>query len=121
MPKATIQPLHPEDIPVLQAAAAADRHGVLYPSDGVWKDGQLVGYASICTTPIVHVWLDSRRVTAIDSVRLLAQLDARLRAQGMSSYLMPCAKTSPFSPCMRRLGFVRLGETVLFDKNLNQG
>lgn len=110
-----------EEMADLVTAAASDNHGVLFPTHLVKSDGDTVGYVSICAMPIVHVWLDSRRVHALQSIRLLRKADAMLRDAGIQSYVIPCSKESPFYAHMERMGFSILGETVLFQRTLNQG
>lgn len=118
MAAAQLLPLDPALLPALRAAARADEHALLFPTHVVSKGGDLVGYASLDATPIVNVWLDSKRVVALDSVRLLVAAEQRLHERGIRTYVMPCARTSPFFPHMGRLGFKLLGENVWFVKTL---
>lgn len=115
---ASIQKIQAVDIGPLVSLAASDNHCVLYPTHVIRKDGQVAGYVSVCATPIVNVWLHTQKVEALDSVRLLGKLDDYMRMIGQDSYIMPCAKTSPFYPNMERLGFTVLGENVWHLKNL---
>jgi hypothetical protein len=121
MSQAIITQLRPEEVEALERAAARDAHGVWYPSHLIRKNGAIAGYLSICQTPIVNVWLDSKQVQARDSIQLLNTLENVLRMTGRDSYIMPCAKTSPFYANMDRLGYTAVGENVWFHKNLNQG
>lgn len=102
----------------LLRAAATDDHVVIAPSHIARQAGQIVGYASLGSIAVVNVWLDSRRVTAFDSLRLLRASEEEARRLGLKQYLMPCAHTSPFYPHMERLGFKRLGFTSLNWKGL---
>ena len=102
----------------LVRAAAADHHAVLFPTHLVVKGAALAGYASVCATPIVHVWLDSARVQAVDTVHALASLDNLLRSQGVAQYVMPCAETSPLYPSMGKLGFAKLFNSTLHLRTL---
>jgi hypothetical protein len=99
----------PEQVKDLLLAAAADDHIVIAPSHVARLGDDLVGYASIGSIPVVNVWLDSQRVKAIDSLRLLRAAEQASRDMGIRQWLMPCAHTSPFYPHMERLGFKRLG------------
>jgi len=103
----------PEQVQELVQAAAADHHIVIAPSHLAMKEGEVVGYASIGSIPLFNVWLDSRKVQALDSLRLLKNAEAMARQMGVRQYLMPCAHTSPFHPHMERLGFTRLGFSEL--------
>lgn len=103
-------------MPSLVAAAAADDHCVLYPTEVFEKNGEIVGYVSVFGMPIVNVWLDSKKVTARDSLYLLGRMNQGIKAKGIGSYVMPCAEISPFYPKMDKLGFSKLGSTTLFYK-----
>ena len=102
----------------LSRAAAADNHTVLGPTHVVLRDGEVVGYCSAGGLPTVHVWLDSKQVHAAESLRLLETLEAILSDNGVRAILMPCDGNSPFSSHMERLGFTKLGTTVLYVKTL---
>lgn len=102
----------------LKERAAEDQHRVVLATHLVRKDGKIVGYGSIAPAPIVNVWLDSKRVEAIESARLLRRLTDGLSFSGARHVLMPCADSSPFYPVMEKLGFERLGPTVLHVKGL---
>lgn len=102
----------------LQEAAAADQHIVLGPTHAVVKGGQVVGYASVGGLPTMHVWLDSQRANALDSVRMLEHVEVVMRERGIRHVLLPCAVESPFTPHLERLGFRRLGPTVLYMKEV---
>jgi hypothetical protein len=114
-----IEPLKPDDLTALEAAAREDQHVLLYPTHKIVDEsGAFVGYLSICATPLVNVWLDRKRVKAFHSVRILKQLDAHLSRMGLKNYLMPCSTESPFFSRMARLGFKFLGATNYFVKHL---
>ena len=119
--QAVFRPITAEDLEPLKRAAAEDDHAVVYPTHMIERDGEIVGYVSVCATPIVNVWLDSKKVQALDSVRLLTRLEQRLEAEGLRQYIMPCAKDSPFFKRMVRLGFRAVAENVWFLKQLTKG
>ena len=100
----------------LSEAAAADNHVVLGPTHLVVRGDKIVGYGSLGGLVTLHVWLDSKSVHAGDSVRMLETAEALLADKGAGAVLMPCAENSPFAPHMERLGFKKLGATVLWIK-----
>lgn len=103
----------------MTAAAQADDHAVLAPTHAViGAEGRVVGYASILSLPMVHVWVDRQAGTARDSLELGAQIDAVVSDRGGAEYLIPCEETSPYFPAMERLGFERVGPVVLFRKRI---
>ena len=108
----------PQEFTLLQTVAAADQHTVIGPSHLVTKAGEVLGYASLGTVPMLHVWLDRHPATAGDSLRMLETAEALLADKGVRLVIMPCAEHSPFSQHMERLGFQKLGATVLWAKNL---
>jgi hypothetical protein len=101
---------------VLWKAAQADNHTVLFPTHVVEKDGTVAGYASICNTPILHVWLDSRRISPRDSLMLWKRGEQIVKTKGYGSVILPCANTSPFYPLMERQGYSPIIDTTLFGK-----
>lgn len=109
-------PMKPAELAELVRLAAEDDHGVLCPTHLVVKDGAIVGYLSLDATPIVNVWLHSKKVRAVDSVALLRRLDEEMQARGKPEYVMPCCEISPFYPHMDRLGFNRLGAAVFHQR-----
>lgn len=113
-------PFKPHRRSELDQVAADDDHFVLYPTHTIDDGDLIVGYASVCATPIVNVWLHSKKVKALNSFRLLSTLEGALRMQGLKEYIMPCSRISPFFPNMERLGYSVLGENVWFHKDLNK-
>lgn len=101
------------EVDQLVEAAKSDNHIVLFPTHAVWKGGEIVGYGSINNTPMVNVWLHSKRIAPRDSIQLLGIAEALASSQGLKHIVMPCADTSPFFPMMEKLGFERLGFTSL--------
>jgi len=104
----------------LEAVAQADDHMVMYPTHTVNDGSDMVGYLSVFSIPTVNVWLHTKRVRALDSVRLLAQMNGALGMNGVREYIMPCLKTSPFYPNMERLGFRPIGDVTWFYKDLTK-
>lgn len=102
----------------LATAAAADQHGVLNPTHVMMKGDQIVGYLSIGGLPVVQCWFDSRHPHAADSIKMIEHGETVCRTQGIGSYAVACADTSPFSKHMERLGYTKLGTTTLWRKEL---
>jgi hypothetical protein len=115
---AQLQPITAEDLQPLIEAAKKDNHVVLYPTHVIKNNDEIIGYTSVCATPVVMVWADSQKVSAAQSVILLKNLEKELQQSGIKEYLMPCAKDSPYFPHMTKLGFTVLGENVWHFKNL---
>lgn len=102
----------------LHAAAAADNHAVLNPTHVVLKGEAIVGYGSLAGLPTLHLWVDSKRVNAMESMRLLETTEVLLAEGGCRAVCVPCSEESPFYAHMERLGYTKLGRTVLFVKNV---
>lgn len=109
---------HQERLQALVQAAAADHHQVVAPTHAVIKGETIVGYASMAGLPTMHVWLDSTRVHAGESLRLLETALAVMADKGVRAVCVPCGTESPFAAHMERLGFTKLGPTVLYVRSL---
>ena len=118
MSETTFSPITPDELQALVAAAADDHHSVLFPTHVIKRDGEIVGYLSVCATPIVNVWAHSKKINALQSVRLMHKLEDELKSNGILNYIMPCAKDSPYYPHMQKLGYTALGENVWHLKQL---
>ena len=93
----------------LQRVAQEDGHAALAPSHIAVHGDRIVGCASIGSITYMNVWLDSKRVRALDSARLMRAAEVEARRQGLRNYLIGCTQDSPFYPHMERMGFRRLG------------
>lgn len=102
----------------LKDLAAADSHCVIAPSHVMVKGEKMVGYLSIGGMPNVHAWFDSKHPHAADSLKMIETGEALLRDKGVPAYSLLCAAESPFTPHLERLGFTKLGATVLYIKRL---
>ena len=100
----------------LSALAAADNHAVLNPTHVMLKDGQIIGYLSLDGLPTVHCWFDSKNKHAADSIKMIDHGQTAFGERGIRDFTVACAEESPFTPHMARLGFERLGTTVLWRK-----
>lgn len=126
--RATLIPLAPRDeaeahalpakIHALRQLAAADNHIVLNPTHVMVKGGQVIGYLSLNGLPTVHAWFDTKNKHATDSIKMIEHGETIFRQQGVRAYTVACAEESPFTPHMARLGFTKLGTTVLWHKPL---
>jgi hypothetical protein len=118
-----LSPLKWEEFAALRAAAAADNHVVVDPTHvlkrGRGASAEMVGYAGIQHLACLHVWVDSRRVRARESLELL-NLGENLAAglTGQRKLLVPCSAESPFRPLLPRLGYQFLGESGFFVKEV---
>ncbi len=115
----TIRPLRTNDeLNELIKLANADEHLVVDASHLVQKDGQTIGYLSLGKSVMVNVWMDTKKVTASDSLHILNSMEAMLADKGASHYLMPCTPTSPYAKVMDKLGFKSLGDCIMHVKAL---
>ncbi len=99
---------------MLAEGAQADNHIILGATHWVMRGEEIVGYVGLGGMVTLNLWLDSKRVHPADSKSVGAQLDALLSDRGLSVVLVPCDEHSPFQPHMERLGFEKLGRSVLF-------
>lgn len=106
-----------EEFDALKKLAAKDGHGVYRPTHVVCNaSGEIVGYLSVTPLPVVAAtWLDTKRVSALESIRVLDALRTAARMEGRAAMLFRCDESSPFFPQMARLGLRDLGATHLFE------
>lgn len=120
MPKASLKTITTkEDLSELLVAAKKDHHSVVFPSHLVRKEEKTIGYAGIFSMPILMWWLDSKEGKARDSLELMTQIEDIARSKNVRRYATICSEDSPYYPHMARLGFQKLGPTVLFEKELS--
>lgn len=121
----SIRPLSTQQqFAALNEAAAADNHAVLFPSHVIQNaDGAIVGYFSLVRMPVVNVWTSTKETTAKETLHLLSAMDGMLadllKANPDPTYAMPCAEDSPYFDLMEKMGYKKLGKTVMFLKTLN--
>ena len=101
--------LTPDDVLPLELAAASDHHTVIVPTHVVKRDGEIIGYGSIGTVPMLNVWVHSTKVNKFESLRLLREAEAIAKAQGAAYVIMPVSEESPFRPYVARMGYTTLG------------
>lgn len=113
-----MEPVCPEDLAQLQPLAQADGHALLFPTHILKRGAEILGYLSIFGTPMVHIWVDSKRGTARDSAQGLQMLDAIAKDRRQPAYMIPVPKGSPYLQVMEHFGFTQLsGEYIWFVRN----
>jgi len=114
----SLRPVLAEDLAGLDAAAKADAHCVMYPTHVARVGGEIAGYASALNTPLLNCWLSSKVLNPRASLMLLQMGEALCADKGARTVVVPCAAESPFNPLMEKMGFAKLGATVLYVKKL---
>lgn len=99
-------------------AAARDNHMVLAPTHVMVRDGAPVGYLSLGGMMTVQCWFDSSIKNPRHSKDMIRHAESIMRDHGQRGYIVCCSEESPFTPNMERLGFEKLGATVLWQKKL---
>lgn len=108
----------PAELAAVNAAAKADDHAVLAPTHMLVIEGRVVGYVSLFSLPVVHIWTDRKQVTVRDSLASLQQVEAVACDRGAKDIVTPCEPGSPYFPYLARVGFHEIGPVVLFAKPL---
>lgn len=98
--------------------ATADNHAVIGPTHAMMKGDKIIGYLSLNGMPNVHAWFDTKHPHALDSLKMIEMGELVLREAGVAGYTLLCAEESPFTPHLERMGFQKLGKTVLYVKGL---
>lgn len=120
-PLLQIRPATPDCLEKLTQAAQEDNHAVLWPTDVLSKNGQVVGYVSIANMPAVHMWLHTQKVNVRDSMTVFSYINGLLARQGVKHYWLPCQTKSPLFPFVERVGFHSTDYDHLFIGDLVNG
>ena len=113
-----IYPISASIMPQLIAEAAKDNHIVIAPTHVIRKGDDIVGYASVGGMPLVHWWLDTKKGTAIDTVRIQKECEKALKNTGVNVYQILCSNESPYILVMEKLGYKLLGQSNLYVKEI---
>ena len=113
-----IRRIRPEEVQPLIDEAAKDNHGVFRPTHVATKNGEVVGYLSIGSVPLVYTWMHTQKVTPRDSVNALVFVEDVLKHVGADCVCMPCWENSPYYPYMEEFGYLKLITTTMFAKTL---
>lgn len=99
-------------------AAAQDQHLVIAPTHVMLRGEEIIGYLSLGALPVVQAWFDSKSGHVLDSLKMIEMGEAIFDSQGVKQFAIGVTEESPFAPHMERLGFTKLGSTVLWHKTL---
>lgn len=113
-----IRPVTEADLPLLDAAAAADGHGVFLPSHIVTKNKEIVGFLSIGQAPSVFTWLHTKKMNTRDTLGVLSFYESFIACSGARIVTVPCMTDSPLHPYMEKFGYRAVCPTTLFVKSL---
>jgi hypothetical protein len=111
----------PEELKELHDKALADNHGIYFPTQVIWKNGEKVGYFSVGApgVPVVFAWLSTGgELTARDSFSLINAVESLCAAGGARAVAFPVPEDSPFFPLMEEMGFKPAGKYTFFIKEL---
>lgn len=105
-------------VEALVNAAARDNHIVMGATHVMVRGGKPIGYLSLGGQMTVQCWFDSTVKNPRHSKDMIRHGETLLRNSNVKNYVVCCSPDSPFAPNMERLGFTKLGTTVLWQKNL---
>jgi hypothetical protein len=108
---------HRDQTEAVVKLAQAEKHLVLEPSHLLQKHLEIVGYCSMGSIPLLHVFF-SQKCDARDSVKFIAEAETHMRALGQNHYFITCTDESPFAAVMPKLGFKPLFPTRLYSKEI---
>lgn len=111
----TIRPLLTSEVPALKEASEADSHGLFFQSHLLRRKGEIVGSFSQ-SVPVHTVWLDSKKLSGLESFHAIQALDEYLIQTGNARSLSLCSVESPFFPFMARLGKREVFRGALFER-----
>lgn len=104
-----IRPWTPADQEQLVKNAAADGHGVWFPSFVLEKNNEIVGYFSVAV-PIVLSWQDTKKMSALDSVKELGFIEGALA--NFPFVCIPCDPDSPYMRFLPKNGYIEYTKSV---------
>jgi hypothetical protein len=110
----------PVNLPLAHKAlkqAQLDDHYLLAPTHVVMRDDEVVG--AFNTGPMVNWWMDSKKCGREDSRFVLMALETLQHQNGLNTYIMLCADTSPYKKRMENFGFQEVGATNIFVRKLD--
>lgn len=100
-----------QDLPELHKNAAEDNHaGVYLPTHVSVKDGRIVGYLSVGVVPMILTWQDTKRVTPLDSIRLLSKVEGI--TDQYKHICFPCDPESPYNRLLPKAGYIEYTKLV---------
>ena len=104
-----IRPFRPEDREQLVANAAADGHGVYFPTFVLEKQKEIVGYFSI-SVPVILTWQDSKKMKPMDSVQEISFIEGLLVQSPFICF--PCDPESPYMRFLPKFGYLAYTKPV---------
>lgn len=114
-----VSPLKSEtELRALIELASGDHHMIFAPTHLIRRGEELLGYVSLGGATVLNAWVDSRRVSARESLFALNVVENLAAASGVKRLLLPVAENSPFFPLVGRLGYAALGKATLNWKEL---
>lgn len=105
-----------EEFDALTAAAKVDNHGVIAPTDVIWRGGKQIGFLSIGAVPTTWAWLSTTDFSARDTREVFNFMEAVARRAAIGVYV-PIPKSSPVHPHMDKLGYFNGGNYDFFFKS----
>lgn len=96
--------------------AREDSHDVINPTDVVMKNGEIVGYMSIASSPIIVGHFSTVKMHARDSFMLVNIAEHIVRRTGSANVIWPIGKESPFHQYFEKAGYKKLANVDLFVK-----
>lgn len=114
---AQLRPIESKDqLEEVQRIAREDDHDVVNPTDLVVKNGKIVGYLSIASSPIVIGHFSTATMKARDSFTLINIAEHVVQRMGSRNVIWPIGKDSPFHPYFTEMGYKKLANVDLFVK-----
>lgn len=100
-------------------AARKDNHDVYYPTHMIEKEGEVIGYFSICSIPIVEFWMHSTKVKPIESAMMINFGENLVRNTGHKQVFITVGTNSNYYPVIEKhFGYKKIYDTVILAKNL---
>lgn len=108
------------EVEALRAAMVADDPHCCYrPTHILYdNDGVIRGAFSVALAPVLFFWMSSRWVDPVASMRGYRLAEAAVRALGHKAIILPIEAHSPFRAYVQAMGYHKLGDVELLEKEL---
>lgn len=102
----------------LIAAAQADNDAMIYPTHGVYKNGEIAGAWSVAGIPLVLCWHKKDTIGPRDSLVMNNTVRALMDNVNQREYLIACNNSSPYIEHMEKFGYSPVWPTNIFVNNV---
>jgi hypothetical protein len=113
-----IRPPNKENLARLVTDAKEHNVQVIHATDILERGGEIVGYVSIGSMPVVHMYFNPTKAVPQDYLTMMAYWEGVLARNNIHDFWLPCESTSKLLPFVERLGYMKTPLDNVFLKHL---